>query len=104
MARIRKAIANNRFTINIILIMQEEFDKTTQLAVIRAALLKGQVVTPIDALRMCGCLRLSARIYDLRHDEGMKINMTQDGTKHYARYWMDANEIAKHTRSNVQAK
>ena len=34
----------------------------SQLSVIRAALLKGKTITPIDALNMCGCFRLSARI------------------------------------------
>jgi hypothetical protein len=28
----------------------------------------GRALTPLQALSLCGCLRLSARIHDLRHD------------------------------------
>ena len=71
--------------------------KDSQLAVIRAALLKGQVITPLDALNMCGCFRLSARIYDLRHDEGLEIEMiTEDGDKRYAKYFISPANLAKY--------
>ena len=49
-------------------------------------------ITPLDALNLCGCLRLSARIYNLRH-QGHNIyrtwdeEITSEGTvKRYARY------------------
>lgn len=38
----------------------------SQNAVILMFLLKGRYVTPIDALKSCGCFRLSARIHELR--------------------------------------
>lgn len=39
---------------------------------IAAWLLDGHSITPLGALRMFGCLRLGARIWDLR-DKGMDI-------------------------------
>lgn len=39
---------------------------------IREALLKGETLTPMDALNRFGCFRLGARIWDLRY-EGMDI-------------------------------
>lgn len=44
----------------------------TQNAAIRAHLEAGRSITPLDALALFGCLRLGARIYDLKQD-GMKI-------------------------------
>lgn len=35
---------------------------------IRAHLEAGHSITPLEALRLFGCLRLSARIYDLKGD------------------------------------
>ena len=83
--------------------MQEQ-DIQTQAAAIKAALLNGQAISPMDALHLCGCYRLSARIYDLRHDEGMVIQMTQDKKRHYAIYWMNKADIAEYNRNHVQAK
>jgi hypothetical protein len=54
---------------------------------IRAALILGRSLTPLDALQDYGCFRLAARIADLRR-EGMDIeciNETKNG-KRYARY------------------
>jgi hypothetical protein len=48
----------------------------------------GNGITPMDALRLCGCFRLSARIADLKK-RGYAI-MTEkvkvDGGKYVARY------------------
>ena len=44
-------------------------------------------VTPLDALEMAGCFRLSARIYDLRqmgHDIAMRL--VEKNGKHFASY------------------
>lgn len=64
----------------------------TQLAIIRNYLMDGKSITPIEALNLCGCFRLSAIIHTLRHKEGLPVNMDQpeasDG-KPYARYWID---------------
>jgi GTP cyclohydrolase III len=54
----------------------------SQNAAILMSLLKGKSVTPMDALKSCGCFRLSARIRELR-DIGFTISSgrfkTQDG-------------------------
>jgi hypothetical protein len=51
---------------------------------------KGKPITPIDALNLYGCFRLSARIKDLR-DEGHNIKtkpVTKNG-KTFASYTME---------------
>ena len=53
---------------------------------IRAALLAGRAITPLEALHEFGCLRLAARIRDLRQT-GMDIeckNVIRNG-KRFAR-------------------
>lgn len=45
----------------------------TQNEQIKAYLKKGKSITPLDALKKFGCLRLSARIKNLR-DEGVRIS------------------------------
>jgi hypothetical protein len=58
---------------------------------IRAALILGRSLTPLDALQDYGCFRLAARIADLRR-EGMDIECqteTRNG-KRYARYALRA--------------
>lgn len=44
----------------------------SQVDQIREALLRGEELTPIEALRRFGCLRLAARVSDLRRD-GLQI-------------------------------
>jgi|Laugresu1bdmlbsd_1035121.scaffolds.fasta_scaffold49611_4 hypothetical protein len=59
----------------------------TQNETIRAALLAGRAITPLEALHEFGCLRLAARIRDLRQT-GMDIeckNVIRNG-KRFARY------------------
>ena len=50
---------------------------------------KGRSISPLQALRMYGSLRLGARIYDLRR-EGHRIErqMVRRNGKHWARYLM----------------
>lgn len=45
----------------------------SQTAKIRAHLKSGKSITALDALRLYGCLRLSGRIHELRHDEDLPI-------------------------------
>ena len=45
---------------------------TSQKTMIRQHLLEGKSITQLDALKLYGCLRLSAIIFDLR-DEGLDI-------------------------------
>ena len=70
----------------------------TQRSIIRTYLLAGKSITPLEALNLCGCFRLSAIIYTLRHEEDLPIMKEQpeahDG-KPYARYWIDKAYFAK---------
>jgi hypothetical protein len=54
---------------------------------IRAALILGRSLTPLDALQDYGCFRLAARIAELRR-EGLDIECKTETTngKRYARY------------------
>lgn len=54
-------------------------------------LLEGRHITPLDALKLCGCLRLSARIYDLKA-KGMKVlsrKIHAAGGKMVAEYFLE---------------
>ncbi len=61
----------------------------SQNALIKGWLLNGQSITPLDALNMFGCFRLSARIANLR-DEGLPIvtDMVTINDKRVARYYL----------------
>ena len=58
----------------------------TQTQVILEALQSGKRVTPLDAIAMCGCMRLAARIHELRQ-AGHVIK--DDGEKQFAVYYME---------------
>ena len=49
--------------------------KDSQVKQIKAYLLKGGKLTPLDALSLFGCFRLSGRIHDIR-DEGIAVKTT----------------------------
>lgn len=52
---------------------------------------EGRFITPIMALQMFDCFRLSAIIYILKYDYGMNIEteMVYEGNgKHYAKYYL----------------
>lgn len=59
----------------------------SQDAAIRAALLAGRELSPLDALNELGCFRLAARIDELRK-AGLDIEtvIERRGRKRYARY------------------
>ena len=80
-------------------------DTATQNEAILAHLKAGKAVTPISALTMFGCLRLSARIYDLRA-EGNKIDMqrVQDpkSGKYYGRYTLIKNKDSDHAKAKAE--
>lgn len=63
---------------------------TTQNDAILMFLCRGNRITALQAVHGFNCLRLSARIKDLR-DEGHKINSTTEskGRKRWSVYWMD---------------
>jgi hypothetical protein len=54
---------------------------------IREWLERGKSITPFQALQWWGCMRLGARIYDLRND-GMNIitEIVEKNGKQYAKY------------------
>jgi hypothetical protein len=64
----------------------------TQLEAIKAHLLSGKSITSLEALFQFGCLRLGARIYDLKR-QGMKINSTmiEVNKKHVSKYYLNFN-------------
>lgn len=69
-----------------------ETRKQTQKDAIRDWLMDGKTITPIEALRMFGCFRLSAVIHTLRHKEGILINSDHPEASNgspYSRYWID---------------
>lgn len=52
----------------------------------------GHSITPLEALAKFGCMRLGARVYDLKqqgHDIRTEPLALPNG-KHVARYWMEA--------------
>jgi hypothetical protein len=48
-------------------------ETVSQNNLIRQHLESGKILTSLDALRRFGCLRLSGRIHNLRHDHGLPI-------------------------------
>ena len=60
---------------------------------IRRHLEAGGTITQLEAFRRFGCLRLSGRIYDLTHKEGLSIRseMVRHGNKRVARYSLQTN-------------
>lgn len=61
----------------------------TQTNLIRHHLLKHNSITPLEALRQYGCMRLAARIQELRKDgfSVQTVNVSRNG-KHFAKYVM----------------
>ena len=61
----------------------------SQNALIKGWLLNGYSITPIEALNMFGCFRLSARISNLRED-GLPVvtDMVTINDKRVARYYL----------------
>lgn len=68
----------------------------SQLKLILAHLQKGVSITPIEALQLYGCFRLSARIFDLK-DAGHKIrtDIVQRGKKKFASYSLEKDSRQK---------
>jgi hypothetical protein len=52
---------------------------------------KGRFITPIMALQMYGCFRLSAIVYTLKYDYGMNIvteMVYEKNGRRYAKYYL----------------
>lgn len=67
----------------------------SQNALIKGWLLNGYSITPMEALNMFGCFRLSARIANLR-DEGLAVvtDMVTINDKRVARYYLQKWEAS----------
>ena len=51
--------------------------------------LKSKPITPLEALRKYGCMRLASRVNELRKDGiDVKTEMVRNGTKKYAKYYL----------------
>ena len=73
----------------------EEFP--TQKSVVRQHLLDGKSITQLEALKLCGSLRLSAIIFCLR-EEGLPIEMERlqvSPKKRVARYYIKPENLNK---------
>ena len=71
----------------------EEFP--TQKSIVRQHLLDGNSITPLEALNLCGSLRLSAIIFRLR-EEGLPIEMERlqvSPKKRVARYFIKKENL-----------
>lgn len=62
----------------------------TQTEGIKRFLQAGRRITPLEALHRFNCLRLGARIWDLRNEHGMDIkkNIKKVGRKYVAEYYI----------------
>ena len=66
--------------------------KESQCKRIATYLKGGGILTPMDALNMFGCFRLSARIADLRKmGYKVKTRIVSRNRKNYAEYYLEAN-------------
>jgi hypothetical protein len=65
----------------------------SQIDGIRAHLLRGKPITPIQALNLFGCFRLAAVIFNIR-EEGYTVEteMVRRGGKKWASYTLTAYE------------
>ena len=71
----------------------EEFG--SQKSIVRQHLLDGNSITPLEALRLCGSLRLSAIIFKLR-EEGLPIvteKIQVSPKKRVAQYYLPKNYL-----------
>lgn len=71
--------------------MSTDPSKRTQCDAIFEALQRGETLTPYEALRRFGCMRLAARINDLRK-QGLSIKtvVMRYKSKRYAGYALEA--------------
>jgi hypothetical protein len=72
---------------------------------VKEHLVSGKSITPLEALRLFGCLRLGARIWDLRRKHGLPV-VTEivkgEQGKHYANihYKRNRRGIVRRKRRN----
>lgn len=60
----------------------------SQNELIRKRLESGKSITPLQALKLYGCFRLGARIWDLKNKQGLKIktDLVTKNNKTFAEY------------------
>lgn len=66
--------------------LNNEVNVESQLKQIAEYLKKGYSITPLEALRLFGCMRLGARIHDLRERMNINTELIQEGRKRFAKY------------------
>jgi hypothetical protein len=66
---------------------------------IRLHLEAGKTITPLQALNLFNCLRLGARIHNLK-EMGLAIGkrIIAENGKHYAEYSIERSELHSHVR------
>jgi len=53
----------------------------------------GKSITPLDALRDFGCMRLGARIFQLKQQGyNIKSEMVRNNGKHFCKYLLEARK------------
>ena len=69
----------------------------SQTELIKQHLQSGRSITPLQALRMYGCMRLGARIYDLRR-QGLNItsHLVRQGRKQFSEYSLQPEKQPVH--------
>lgn len=63
--------------------------RPTQIDSIERHLMDGKSITPLEALMVYGCIRLSSVIHDLRHKRGWEIDCqvrTDENGRDYGQY------------------
>lgn len=75
-----------------------------QASAILEYLKKGYSLTPLEALQKFGCMRLGARIWDLKHaGHDVHCELVNDNGKHYARYYIPRREVQGELFEGVQS-
>lgn len=64
--------------------------QNSQRAKVLRYLQAGNTITPIEALNMFGCFRLSAIIFDIKNKDGVNVytEMVSEGDKRFAKYYI----------------
>jgi len=68
----------------------------TQIENIKEHLNTGKSITPLEALNLYGCFRLSAVIFKLKrapYNQDIKTHIVSDGGKHWAKYYLLTGDL-----------
>lgn len=79
--------------------MSTDYSKASQKQMILRYMREEGSITPLDAIREFGCLRLGARIWDLKNQDGVPIKSEMETHKNrygksvqYARYSLESEQ------------